>query len=77
MEISALYNFSCVSPEENFSAVCEELDEETGLDEISNAFVKLKPNESCGEDYILKELFIKCKSVLLPLLHIMFNNILS
>ena len=75
MEISANDNYSYVSSEENWSAVYEELDEEISLDKNSIAIAKLKPNKSCGDDYILNEIFIKCKSVLLPLLHIMFSNI--
>ena len=75
MEISANDNYSYVSSEENWSAVYEELDEEISLDEISSVIAKLKPNKNCGENYILKEIFKICKSSLLPLFHIMFNNI--
>ena len=50
MEISANDNFSCVSPDENFSAEYEELDEEISFDEISNTIAKFKPNKSCDED---------------------------
>ena len=56
-----------ISANDNFSALYEELDEKISLDEISNAIAKFKQNKSGGEDYILNELFIKCKSVLLPL----------
>ena len=57
---SANDNYSYVSPEENLFAVYEELDEVISLDEISNVIAKLKPNKSCGEDFILNEIFIKC-----------------
>ena len=56
-----------ISANDNFSALYEELDEKISLDEISNAIAKFKQNKSGGEDDILNELFIKCKSVLLPL----------
>ena len=75
VEISANYNYSYVSSEENWSAVYEELDEEISLDEISSAIAKLKQYKNCGENYILKEIFKICKLALLPLFHIMFNNI--
>ena len=52
VKISANDNYSYVSPEVNLSAVYEELNEGISLDEISKVIAKLKPNKSCGEDYI-------------------------
>jgi hypothetical protein len=54
----------------------DELDREITCNDIENAIRKLKLNKSCNEDYIMmNEIFIRCKEILLPLLHTLFNKI--
>ena len=52
-----------------------ELDREITCNDIENAVRKLKLNKSCSEDYIINEVFIRCKEILLPLLYTLFNKI--
>ena len=57
--------------------VFDELDAEISVDEIFNAIKKLNTGKSCSEDGLLNEIFIKCKDILVPYLHKLFNNVLN
>lgn len=59
------------------SPVFENLDEDITLKEVEDAILRLKRNKSPGMDNILNEYFIENKSLLVPILHKLFNNIFS
>ena len=59
------------------SAVFEELDGPISKDEIIANIKNLKKGKAHGSDLILNEMLIECKSLLIPILHKLFNNILN
>ena len=51
------------------------LDADITEKEIYDAIHSLKNNKACGYDNVLNEYFIICKDVLMPCLHLLFNNV--
>jgi hypothetical protein len=54
-----------------------ELDREIACNETKDAERKLKLNKTRSEDYLLNQIFIRCKDMLLPHLYALFNKIFN
>ena len=57
------------------NSLYEELDVVITESEIAEAIKKLNTNKSCAEDNIINEIFIHCKTLLLPHLCKLFNTV--
>ena len=62
---------------DTLTAVFEELDAPITFLEIEKAIGRLKTGKSCVEDNLVNEIFIKCREILTPTLHTLFNSVFS
>ena len=62
---------------DTLTAVFEELDAPITFLEIEKAIGRLKTGKSCAEDNLVNEIFMKCREILTPTLHTLFNSVFS